>query len=184
MPISCPFEKIYPSQLKQDDTFFMKLAYNQAIEAWQNDEVPIGAVIVHEKRVIAAAYNRVEQTKDPTAHAEMLAITKASYAQKDWRLSGSTLYVTKEPCPMCSGAAIMSRLSRVVYALPDPKQGCLGGSVDLNITLGFHHKLVIEKGILHQECQKILQAFFAKKRQKQDHECAIEAQDAQFNSSY
>lgn len=165
MPTSCPFEKFYPSQLKQDDVFFMKLAYNQAIEAWKKDEIPIGAVIVYENKIIATAHNQVEQTKDPTAHAEVLAITQASNALKDWRLNGAVLYVTKEPCPMCSGATIMSRLSKVVYALPDPKQGCLGGSINLNDSLMYHRKLSIEKGVLQKECQTILQAFFAEKRE-------------------
>ena len=106
----------------------MALAFNRAVDAWREDEVPIGAVIVKAGEVVASAHNAVESLKDPTAHAEILAITQAAKAIGDWRLNECTLYVTKEPCPMCAGAAIMSRLGRVVYAWGDPKMGCLGGA--------------------------------------------------------
>lgn len=128
----CPFDKRFPSQLVRDDVFYMSLAYNQAIDAWRRDEVPIGCVIERSGEVIASAHNGVESANDPTAHAEMLAITQAASALGDWRLEECTLYVTKEPCPMCSGATLMSRLKRVCYAVPDPKMGCLGGATDLN----------------------------------------------------
>lgn len=160
----CPFEKRYPSQLQRDDHFFMTLAYNLAIDAWRLDEVPIGAVIEFEGEVIAKAHNRVESTNDPTAHAELLAMTSASQARGDWRLNGATLYVTKEPCPMCSGATIMSRVSRVVYAVRDPKMGCLGGATDLNALPRINHHLMIEQGVMEEECRELLQAFFAMKR--------------------
>lgn len=159
-----PFQKIHPSQLVRDDIFYMKLAYNQAIEAWKHDEVPIGAVIEYKAEVIASAYNQVEITGDPTAHAEMLAITQASRHIGDWRLNGATLYVTKEPCPMCSGAAIIARFSRVVYALSDIKMGCLGGATDINAMPDFNHRLLITKGVFETECRDLLQAFFKKKR--------------------
>ena len=109
-PPPCPFEKRFPSQLVRDDVFFMSLAYNQAIDAWRRDEVPIGCVIERDGEVLAMAHNTVEGAHDPTAHAEMLAITQAAAAIGDWRLENCTLYVTKEPCPMCSGATLMSRL--------------------------------------------------------------------------
>jgi tRNA(adenine34) deaminase len=161
----CPFEKRFPSQLVRDDTFFMSLAYNQAIDAWRRDEVPIGCVIEHGGEVIAAAHNTVESAQDPTAHAEMLAITQAATKLGNWRLEDCTLYVTKEPCPMCSGATLMSRLKRVCYAVPDPKMGCLGGTTDLNALPRVNHHLELTAGgVLEDECRTLIQAFFKLKR--------------------
>jgi tRNA(adenine34) deaminase len=160
----CPFEKRFPSQLNRDDAFYMALAYNQAIDAWRIDEVPIGAVIECGGQVIGAAHNLVDSTKDPTAHAEILAITQAARAIGDWRLNDATLYVTKEPCPMCSGAMLMARLGRVVYAVSDPKMGCLGGATDLNELPRVNHHCAIERGVLEGECRELLQAFFKAKR--------------------
>jgi tRNA(adenine34) deaminase len=149
----------------RDDTFFMSLAYNQAIDAWRRDEVPIGCVIEFGGEVIATAHNTVEGAHDPTAHAEMLAITQAAAHVGDWRLDGATLYVTKEPCPMCSGATLMSRLKRVCYAVPDPKMGCLGGATNLNDLPRINHHLDITMGgVLENECLELLQAFFRLKR--------------------
>ena len=163
-PSECPFPKLYFSQLVRDDRFFMSLAYNQAIEAWRADEVPIGAVIESGGEVIGAAHNQVEHGNDPTAHAEILALTQASRARGDWRLNEATLYVTKEPCPMCSGATLMARLRRVVYAVGDPKMGCLGGATDLNALPRLNHHLVWENGVLADECRALLQAYFRWKR--------------------
>ncbi|MGH7995881.1 MAG: nucleoside deaminase [Opitutaceae bacterium] len=161
----CPFEKRFPSQLSRDDRFYMSLAYNQAIEAWEADEVPIGAVIELGGEVVAAARNTVEEARDPTAHAEILAITQAAAKLGDWRLEGATVYVTKEPCPMCSGAMVMSRVRRVCYAVPDPKMGCLGGAADLNALPRSNHRFQIAVGgILEEECRELLQAFFRLKR--------------------
>ena len=162
--IECPFDKIFPSQLQRDDEFFMKLAYNQAIDAWREDEVPIGAVIEYGGDVVAATHNRVDGTKDPTAHAEVIALTQASHAVCDWRLNGATLYVTKEPCPMCSGALIMARVSRVVYAVRDPKMGLLGGAMDISTIPTLNHKLIVESGVLEAECRTLIQAYFQMKR--------------------
>lgn len=162
--IPCPFEKIFPSQLVRDDLFFMKLAYNQAIDAWRCDEVPIGAVIEYNGDVIAAAHNRVDATKDPTAHAEILALTQASAAIGDWRLNECRLYVTKEPCPMCSGATIMARIGEVVYGTPDPKMGCLGGATSLNEIPTLNHRLRARGGVFEAECTALIQAFFQRKR--------------------
>lgn len=168
-PPPCPFEKRFPSQLVRDDVFFMSLAYNQAIDAWRADEVPIGAVIARDGEVIAAAHNTVESAHDPTAHAEMLALTQAAAALGDWRLEGCTLYVTKEPCPMCAGATLMSRLQRVCYAVPDPKMGCLGGATDLNaLPRVNHHLTVTAGGVLEEQCRSLLQAFFRGKRREED----------------
>ena len=161
----CPFEKRFPSQLLRDDAFFMSLAYNQAIDAWRADEVPIGAVIEVGGEVVAAARNSVEGSKDPTAHAEILAIGQAAARLGDWRLQGASVFVTKEPCPMCSGALLMSRVRRVCYAVPDPKMGCLGGATDLNALPRVNHHLEITAGgVLEPECRELLQTFFRLKR--------------------
>lgn len=161
----CPFDKKFPSQLIRDDTFFMSLAYNQAIDAWRQDEVPIGCVIEHDGSVIAASHNTVEGSKDPTAHAEMVALTQAAAQLGDWRLNECTLYVTKEPCPMCSGAMLMARVKRVCYAVRDPKMGCLGGATNLNDLPRVNHHCEIDAGtIMEEECKSLLQAFFQAKR--------------------
>ena len=167
--LPCPFEKRFPSQLVRDDAFFMSLAYNQAIDAWCRDEVPIGAIIEVGGEVIGAAHNTVESSDDPTAHAEILAITLAAAKLGNWRLEGATVYVTKEPCPMCSGAMLMSRVKRVCYAVPDPKMGCLGGATNLNdLPRVNHHLELTAGGVLEAECRELLQAFFKIKRQEID----------------
>jgi tRNA(adenine34) deaminase len=165
--LPCPFEKVFPSQLQRDDDFYMWLAYNQAIDAWKQDEVPIGAVIVLGGEVIAAAHNQRDSSKDPTAHAEILAMTQAAKAVDNWRLTDATLYVTKEPCPMCSGATLMSRLKRVVYAVGDPKMGCLGGATDLNALPGSNHHLELTRGVLEKPCLELIRAYFQLKRREE-----------------
>jgi tRNA(adenine34) deaminase len=163
-PANCPFPKVFPSQLVRDDAFYMSLAYNEAIDAWREDEVPVGAVIERGGELIAAAHNQRDRTGDPTAHAEILALTQAAKAVGDWRLNDATLYVTKEPCPMCSGATLMARLKRVVFAVADPKMGCLGGATDLNALARVNHHLEITRGVLESECRELLQAYFRLKR--------------------
>lgn len=164
-PPDCPFQKRFPSQLARNDAFFMSLAYNQAIDAWRADEVPIGAVVELGGEVIAAAHNTVESARDPTAHAEMLALTQAAAKLGDWRLTGATVYVTKEPCPMCSGAMLMSRVRRVCFAVPDPKMGCLGGATNLNeLPQVNHHVELTAGGVLEGECRELLQTYFRLKR--------------------
>lgn len=162
--LPCPFEKRFPSQLVRDDAFFMALAYNQAIDAWRLDEVPIGAVVVRAGEIIGSAHNLRDSSRDPTAHAEMLAITQAAHALGDWRLNEATLYVTKEPCPMCSGAMLMARLGRVVFAVSDSKMGCLGGATDLNALPRVNHHCEITRGVLESECLELIQAYFRLKR--------------------
>ena len=125
--IDCPFTKIHPSALQRNAEFYMSLAFNLAIDAWNQDEVPVGAVIVRKDEVISSAHNQTRSQTDPTAHAEMIAITMAAKKLGDWRLNDCQLYVTKEPCPMCSGATLTSRLGKVFFGLGDPKMGCLGG---------------------------------------------------------
>ncbi len=143
----------------------MELAYNQAINAWKANEVPIGAIVECGGEIVGAAHNQVESANDPTAHAEMLAITQTSRAIDNWRLNDATLYVTKEPCPMCAGATMMARLKRVVYAVPDPKMGGLGGLYNVNSYPTINHSLDVAKGILQEECLELLQAFFQLKRE-------------------
>ncbi|MET3874173.1 nucleoside deaminase [Puniceicoccus vermicola] len=164
--MDCPFEKKYPSQLDRNDAFFMSLAYNQALEAWKADEVPVGAVVVVDGEIVASAHNEVESTGDPTAHAEILAITQAASFLGDQRLNAMTLYVTKEPCPMCSGAMIMSRVGRVVFGISDPKMGFLGGAGDVREVSTLNHYPIVTSGVLSEECHALLQAFFAEKRKK------------------
>jgi tRNA(adenine34) deaminase len=167
-PLPCPFEKRFASQLARDDAFYMTLAYNQAIDAWRADEVPIGAVVVLDGEVIAAAHNQVDSLRDPTAHAELLAITQAARHLGDWRLNAATLYVTKEPCPMCSGAMLMARLGRVVYAVGDPKMGCLGGATNLNDLARVNHHCVVDRGVMESDCRELLQAYFQLKRRDEN----------------
>ncbi|MCB1121000.1 MAG: tRNA adenosine(34) deaminase TadA [Verrucomicrobiae bacterium] len=143
----------------------MRLAYNAAIDAYRQNEVPVGAVIAYQGEVIATAYNQVEFTCDATAHAEILAITQASQKLADWRLNDCTLYVTKEPCPMCSGAGIMSRLGRIVYGATDEKMGFLGGALDITRVQTLNHPMEVTSGVLEEECQMILTQFFLEKRQ-------------------
>lgn len=164
LPQDCPFEKIFPSELKRDADYFMTHAYNQAIEAWKKDEVPIGAVIEFEGRIIASAHNQSRSSNDPTAHAEILAISQAARYLGDWRLNHCTLYVTKEPCPMCSGALVIARIGAVEYGLPDPRMGCLGGAIDLGALPESNHRFTSTGGTLRALNHAILKAFFEKKR--------------------
>ncbi len=170
----CPFSPLFPSFLNKDDEFFMKLAYNQALKAWDMGEVPVGAVIEYGGEIIAQAHNMVETLKDPTAHAEILAITQAAKNVGDWRLNGATMYVTKEPCPMCAGASVMSRLYKVVYGAPDPKMGFLGGNLSIHKTNGLNHSLIVSDSVCKDECIELLKVFFALKRKsepdKNEHE--------------
>ncbi len=168
---------MYPSQLERGDEFFMKLAYNRALRAWKLGEVPIGAVIEYGGEVVAQAHNMVETMGDPTAHAEVLAITQAARAIGDWRLNGATLYVTKEPCPMCSGACVMSRVSRVVFGAPDPKMGFLGGAAKFHEMSGLNHRVDVADCVLKDECAELLRTFFALKRNIKNLENTDESDD-------
>lgn len=139
-------------------------ALRQARRALEADEVPVGAVIVKDGRIIARAFNQVELLKDATAHAEMLALTQAENAVGDWRLTGCTLYVTKEPCPMCAGAVVHTRLDRVVFGAPDPKAGAAGSALNLLQFTGLNHRCEITAGTLREECATMLKDFFAARR--------------------
>ena len=146
------------------DDYFMGEALRQATKAYEAGEVPVGAVIVREGRIIARAANQVELLKDATAHAEMLALTQAEGAVGDWRLTDCTLYVTKEPCPMCAGAVVHTRLARVVFGLGDSKGGAAGGALNLLQFPTLNHQCEITSGVRLEECRALLQSFFAEQR--------------------
>lgn len=145
---------------------WMKEAIKQAKKAAQKDEVPIGCVIVKDDQIIARAYNKREMKQCSTAHAEILAIEKACKKLGSWRLEDCDLYVTLEPCPMCSGAIIQSRIRNVIFGAYDPKGGCMGSNMNINDVRGFNHYPDIEGGILQYECSRLLKEFFKAKRKK------------------
>ncbi|HEY4273346.1 MAG TPA: tRNA adenosine(34) deaminase TadA [Candidatus Udaeobacter sp.] len=146
------------------DEYFMREALRQAQKAYAADEVPVGAVIVREGRIIAHAHNQVELLKDATAHAEMLALTQAEAAVGDWRLTDCELYVTKEPCAMCAGALVHTRIRRVIFGCTDPSAGAAGSMMNLLQIPAFNHRCDITSGVLQNECGAILQDFFRKRR--------------------
>jgi tRNA(adenine34) deaminase len=150
----------------QSDDYFMREALRQAARAFEAEEVPVGAVVVREGRIIARAWNQVELLKDATAHAEMLAITQAEEAVGDWRLNDCTLYVTKEPCPMCAGAIVHARLGRVVFGASDAKAGAAGSVLNLLQFPSLNHRCEITSGVRDAECRTLLQSFFALQRAK------------------
>jgi tRNA(adenine34) deaminase len=143
---------------------FMRLALAEAESALAENEVPIGAVIVHGDRLIAAAHNQREQLRDPTAHAEMIAITQAAQALGNWRLEGCTLYVTLEPCPMCAGAIVQARVPLVVYGAVDPKAGAAATLYQLLSDRRLNHQAQIVPGVLAQQCGQLLTRFFEAQR--------------------
>ena len=147
------------------DQFFMGEALRQAQKAYAAEEVPVGAVVVRDGHIIARAYNQVELLKDSTAHAEMLALTQAEEAMGDWRLTDCTLYVTKEPCPMCAGALVHVRMARVVFGASDTKAGAAGSALNLLQFPTLNHKCAITAGIREPECRSLLQRFFLEQRQ-------------------
>lgn len=148
------------------DEKYMKLALKEAYKAKEIDEVPIGAVIVKDNKVIARAHNLREKKQVSTAHAEILAIEKACRKIGSWRLEECTLYVTLEPCAMCTGATILSRLKHVVYGAKDPKGGCIESCVELYQQQGFNHYPTFKSGVLEAECAQLLKDFFKEKRVK------------------
>jgi tRNA(adenine34) deaminase len=146
------------------DEYFMREALRQALKAGKADEVPVGAVIVRAGKVIARAHNQVELLKDATAHAEMLALTQAEAAMGDWRLIDCDLYVTKEPCAMCAGALIHTRVRRVIFGCADPAAGAAGSVINLLQMPTLNHRCDIAAGVLQDECAEILKDFFRERR--------------------
>lgn len=149
-----------------EDERWMKMAIREAERAYELGEVPIGCVIVKDGRCIGKGYNQVETLKDATAHAEIVAIGAASASLENWRLSGSTLYVTLEPCPMCAGAIVNSRISRVVYGSPDKRFGGCGTTIDVISNNAIGQKVLLTGGVLAEECLGLIQAFFMEMRAK------------------
>src|SRR5499427_9572033 len=148
------------------DETFMREALRLAAKAREADEVPVGAVVVHQGKIVSRGYNQVELLKDATAHAEMLALTAAEAAVGDWRLTDCDLYVTKEPCAMCAGALVHTRIRRVIFGCADPAAGAAGSVVNLLQMPGFNHQCQITSGVLQKECAAILQDFFRKRREE------------------
>jgi tRNA(adenine34) deaminase len=158
-----------PGKLRDDwvtDEFFMQLALEEAKKAEELGEVPIGAIIVRNGEIIGRGYNRREIDRDPLAHAELLAIKEASQTLGGWRLLDTTLYVTLEPCPMCAGAIVQARISRVVFGTYDPKAGCAGTLMNLLQEPRFNHQVEITSSVCETECAEILKSFFKKLRKK------------------
>jgi tRNA(adenine34) deaminase len=148
----------------QPHDIWMRKALDMAVVAYDMGEVPVGAVIVHENRVIAEAGNQRETLKDPTAHAEMIAITQAAEQLGSWRLLDCTLYVTLEPCPMCAGAIVQARLPFVVYGTPDPKGGACDTLCQITTDLRLNHQAGVLGGVMREDCKAILQQFFREQR--------------------
>jgi tRNA(adenine34) deaminase len=149
------------------DEYFMREALRQGQKAYAADEVPVGAVVVREGKIIARAHNQVELLKDATAHAEILALTQAEAAVGDWRLTDCDLYVTKEPCAMCAGAVVHTRIRRVIFGCADPSAGAAGSMMNLLQMPTFNHRCEITSGVLQKDCAAILQDFFRKRRDEQ-----------------
>ncbi|RKM61745.1 MULTISPECIES: tRNA adenosine(34) deaminase TadA [unclassified Butyrivibrio] len=154
--------KLSPEELL--DIKYMKAALAQAKKAYNLGEVPIGCVIVYEGKIIGRGYNRRNTDKTPLAHAEISAIKKAVKFMGDWRLEGCKLYVTLEPCQMCSGAIVQSRIPEVIMAAVNPKAGCAGSVMDILNNPDFNHQVLVKKGILQEECSELLKKFFAELR--------------------
>jgi len=146
------------------DQYYMSQALKEAEKAFEGDEVPVGAVMVHDGKVIARAHNQIKLLKDPTAHAEILAITQAASCLMSERLINTTMYVTIEPCSMCAGALVLARVKRLVYGARDPRTGACGSIVNITNNKKLNHRIKVDNGILEEECAGLLKEFFRKKR--------------------
>ena len=146
------------------DEYFMRLALREAERALEHDDVPVGAVVVHEGEVVGAGHNERELRQDPTAHAEMLALREAAAHLRSWRLLGTVLYVTLEPCVQCAGAIVLGRIPRVVYGARDPKAGAAGSVLDVLSEPRLNHRPEVAAGLLAEECSAVLVDFFRTRR--------------------
>lgn len=149
---------------EKKDIKYMKAALAQAKKAYKLGEVPIGCVIVYQDKIIGRGYNRRNTDKTPLAHAEITAIKKAGKVMKDWRLEECKLYVTLEPCQMCSGAIVQARIPEVIMAAENPKAGCAGSVMDILNNPDFNHQVLVKKGVLAEECSQLLKDFFVELR--------------------
>ena len=145
---------------------YMDEALKQAVLAFEKDEVPVGCVIVHKDQIIARAHNQIIMLKDPTAHAEMIAITQAAAYLRNERLKDCDMYVTIEPCPMCAGAMVLARIKNLYYSAEDPKSGACGSALDVTNNKKLNHKINVVSGILREDARSLIQEFFKKKRTK------------------
>ncbi len=143
---------------------YMRKALEEAARAAEESEVPVGAIVAADGHIVGRAHNRVEALHDPTAHAEMIAITQAAEHRGDWRLDGMTIYTTVEPCPMCAGAIILARIDRVVFGAADPRAGAAGSAFNIFDRAGHIHKVKITGGVFADECSDLLRKFFTKRR--------------------
>ncbi len=153
-----------PSHFFPRDEYFMRLALREAQRALEHDDVPVGAVVVHDGEVIGAGRNERELRADPTAHAEVIALREAARTLRSWRLLDSILYVTLEPCAMCAGAVVLARIPRVVYGAPDPKAGAAGSVLDVLTEPRLNHRPEVAGGLLAQDCALLLTSFFGGRR--------------------
>ncbi|MCM8771368.1 MAG: tRNA adenosine(34) deaminase TadA [Candidatus Omnitrophica bacterium] len=152
--------------MEKQDELYMREALREAQRAFDDDEVPVGCVIVYKNKIISRGYNQVERLKDPTAHAEMLALTSATnYLGAKW-LHGATIYVTIEPCSMCAGALVLARIKSIIYGADDPKTGACGSVINIAYNKKLNHRILVKKGVLKKECGALLSEFFRKKRIK------------------
>ena len=165
--------------MTDQDKKYMKEALKQAKKAYALDETPIGCVIVYEGKIISRGYNRRNVDKNTLAHAELAAIKKASRKLGDWRLEGCTMYVTLEPCPMCAGAIVQARITRVVIGCMNPKAGCAGSVMNLLQIDGFNHQVKITQGVLEEECSEMLSTFFKELREKKKQAKMLKKQEAE-----
>lgn len=166
MSLGPPGQTRGKSSVFSEDERFMREALKEAEAAESAEEVPVGAVVVRDGRVIGRGHNQRERLADPTAHAEMIAITAAASSVGDWRLDGCTLYVTLEPCPMCAGAIVLARITRLVFGADDPKAGACGSLYTITSDPRSNHQVAVTSGVLVDECVLILRAFFERQRAK------------------
>ena len=152
----------------EDDIKYMKMALVEARKAYQRAEVPIGAVVICDDKVVGRGFNLREQTQDPTSHAEMIALREAAANEASWRLEDCQLYVTLEPCPMCAGAILQSRIKRLVYGASDPKAGAVRSLYQLLDDDRFNHQVEVEAGVMEKESAQLLKKFFRELRQRKD----------------
>ncbi|MEA3305554.1 MAG: tRNA adenosine(34) deaminase TadA [Candidatus Omnitrophota bacterium] len=153
-------------QIKKSDSYYMREALKEARKAFECDEVPVGAVIVYKDRIIARAHNQILKLKDPTAHAEMLAITQAADYLNSERLINCSLYVTIEPCSMCAGAGVLARIKKIIYGADDSKSGACGSILDIANNKKLNHRIKVARGVLQEDCASLLKEFFKKKRRR------------------
>ena len=152
--------------MKTSHSYYMQEAIKEAYKAFERDEVPVGAVVVYKKRIIARAHNQIVTLKDPTAHAEMIALTQAADYLKNERLINCSLYVTIEPCAMCAGACVLARLKNIIYGADDPKSGACGSVLNVTNHKKLNHRIKTISGVLREDCASLLKEFFKEKRER------------------